>query len=296
MPSLKDLRRRIRTVDNTKLITRAMRSVAASKKRRTQERKERAEPYVNRLRELIGRLTGDAAFEGQPLAEEREVKKRLLVLISADRGLCGAFNATINRYAYDYYKTFAPGEADLLICGRRVRDYFRKRQCTAIKEYTEFAGNLITSSIMDIAKEICQLFLDREYDEIEFIHNYSVSAMSYRPRREILLPLKKENLEQPESTQAKTGVLHAQTEYIFEPDAKTLLERLLPMYVQTRVLYIFADAFSAEHQARMIAMTAANDNCEELLQTLTLEMNKARQSMITRELLDIVGGSEALSG
>ncbi|MEW6239140.1 MAG: ATP synthase F1 subunit gamma [Candidatus Omnitrophota bacterium] len=291
MPSLKQLRRRIRTVDNTKLITRAMRSVAASKMRRTHERRARAKAYTERLQALIARVAGSVGGEGQPLMERRDREKRLLVVFSSDRGLCGAFNAVIIRHANDRLHSL-PAGTGIYAVGKRAADFFRKHGAQIVGSHSDFRGNIDIPRILAIAKELQELFLRKEYDVIELIFNHAVTAMTYRPKMETLLPLNQEDLLRSLGEKAAGKPI----DYIFEPDAQTVLAQLLPKYLETKVLFTFVNAFAAEHQARMMAMTTANDNCNELLDSLTLQLNKARQSSITKELLEIVSGAEALKG
>ncbi|RJP18203.1 MAG: ATP synthase F1 subunit gamma [Candidatus Omnitrophota bacterium] len=293
MPSLKHLRRRLRTVSNTKLITRAMRSVSASKMRRAHERRDNARPYTTQLRNLVAQLVEHTGVEGQPLANKRDVKKRLVLIFSADRGLCGAFNATVIRFAQDYLHSLSTEQTALYIVGRRAFEHFRKREWTIDKSHNDFLGNVDVPRILNIAGELSDAFLRGDYDEIEMIHNQAITAMSYKTIRERFLPLEEEELVAPLKARDRTGM---NLDYIFEPDPKTLLSQYLPMLVKTKLLNSFVNAFAAEHQARMIAMTTANENCEELMDSLTLQLNKARQASITKELLEIVSGAEALKG
>jgi F-type H+-transporting ATPase subunit gamma len=291
MPSLKQLRQRLRTVNNTKMITRAMRSVAASKMRKTQDRRTQARPYVERLQALVAQVLNNVGSENQPLMEDRPVRKRLLVVFSSDRGLCGAFNATINRFALQTYEEKAD-KTDFYIIGRRAVSFFKKREATIHRQYSDFMGNIDVPRIFEIAKDLQQLFTSGEYDQIELLYNHAITAMVYRPKREQLLPLDPKQLEDEILRDSEEKHI----DYIFEPDPQWLLAGLLPKFVETKVFFTFIEAFAAEHQARRIAMSNANENCEEMLHDLTLELNKARQAMITKELLEIVGGAEALRG
>lgn len=290
MPSLKDLRRRIRTVKNTQLITRAMRSVAASKMRRTHERRDKARPYVDRLQQLVANLVNSVGSEGQPLLENREVNKRLMVVFSSDRGLCGAFNNTIARYAIDRAKEV--GDGTFYVVGKRAASAIRRQGIPIQASHEDFGGNVDVPRVLEIARELRDLFLSGEYDAVELVYNQAISAMNYRPHHELLLPLKQEELS-PSSDEDGAA---APIDYIFEPDPQTLLQQLLPKFLETKLLFTFVDAFAAEHQARMMAMAAANTNCRELIDSLTLEMNKARQTSITTEILEIVSGANALAG
>lgn len=287
MPSLKDLRRRIRTVKNTQLITRAMRSVAASKMRRTHERRDKARPYVERLQQLVANLVNSVGSEGQPLLENREVNKRLMVVFSSDRGLCGAFNNTIARYATDRAKEVKNGT--FYVIGKRAASTIRRQGFLIEKTHEDFSGNIDVPRILEIARELRDLFLSGKYDAVELIFNRAISAMNYRPHHELLLPLKQDELA------PSSGGAAAPIDYIFEPDPQTLLKELLPKFLETKLLFTFVDAFASEHQARMMAMAAANTNCRELIDSLTLEMNKARQTSITTEILEIVSGANALA-
>ena len=292
MLSLKQLRRRLRTVHNTKLITRAMRSVSASKMRKAQDRRSKAKPYADHLEALVARLVSAAGMEGQPLAAVRPVHKRLVVLFASDRGLCGAYNNSICRFGEEFLRLENRAETDLYLIGRRANDFFRKRGYSIAKAHTDFRGNMDTPRVLEIARELHDAFCAGTYDEILMIHHIAISGIVYRPKKEVLLPLKAEELLR----KAEVMKTHFKVDYLFEPDAVTVLAGVLPKYVETKVIYSFLDTLSAEHQARMLAMTTANNNCEELIGTLTLQINKARQSQITKELLEIVSGADALAG
>lgn len=294
MPSLKQLRRRLRTVTSTKLITRAMRSVAASKLRKTQDRRIKAKPYVNQLQSLVAQVLKNVSLEGQPLLQKRSTNKRLIVVFSSDRGLCGAFNATICRYVEELYSQANKDETSLYIVGKRAYSYFQKQKAQIAGHHIGFGGDIDVPQILKVAQDIQSRFLSGEVDQVELVYNHSLSAMIYRPRHEVFLPLQRDELLSSLGQQESEELW--ETDYIFEPDPKTLLGELLPKFVETKVLYTFIDAFSAEHQARMLAMTTANENCSELMDSLTLQANKARQGIITKELLEIVGGAEALRG
>lgn len=188
MPSLKALRRRVRTVKNTQLITRAMRSVAATKMRRTQDRRERANPYVRRLQELVASAIASAGVEGQPLLEERKTDRRLIVIFSSDRGLCGAFNNSICRFGDEALRNL-PADTGLYVIGKRAGDYFRKRGRNPIQTQIDFGGNIDLSRILEIARELRDFFLSGEYDRVELIYNRAISALAYRPARELFLQI-----------------------------------------------------------------------------------------------------------
>lgn len=269
-----------------------MRSVAASKMRKTQDARDHAKPYAEQIQALVSRLVKNTGLKGQPLAETRELTRRLAVIFASDRGLCGAFNSSICRYGDKRLREMADVPTDVFAIGRRSAAYFRKNGFNVVAAETEFRGNVDVPRILEINRRVAEMFTGGEYDEVVLMHNYPVSAMAYRPQRERLLPLNADDLVE----EAGDGEDAVQREYIFEPDPQTVLSVLLPKYVETKMLFTFLNSFTAEHQARMMAMSAANDNCEELIGTLTLQMNKARQTQITKEILEIVSGADALSG
>jgi len=292
MLSSKQLRRRLRTVNSTKLITRAMRSVSASKMHRTQERRARVRPYADRLRQLVAEVMRSVGGEGQPLMQRRESGRRLIVLFSSDRGLCGSFNHSILRYAADYADSLS-GEYAFYAIGTRAQKFLEKRGYEVVRAHRDFRGNIDLPRILEIARDIQNFFLQGGFNQVELIYNQALTAMTYRVRRERFLPLDAEALL---AGMEKDLAARERLEYIFEPDPRTILGTILPLYVETQIFYSFTDAFTAEHQARMMAMTTANQNCEELMSALTLQLNKARQSAITKEILEIMGGAEALKG
>lgn len=288
MRTLRALRRRIRTVDNTEQITRAMKTVSASKMRRAEERLRAGRPYAQSLEELVARLVGATGEIRHPLVLHRPVERSLLVLVTADRGLCGAFNGNIIRKAEDFLDEKGLRSVDLSCVGKKGRDYFRRRGYRIVAEYIDLGGKVDVARIRPITEEAVRRFLEGEVDEVFLGYNSFASVTVYRPTIAKFLPLEAESLG------AKTAV--EPLDYIFEPDATTILESILPRYLNSKMYITLAGAFTAEHSARMVAMTAASENCEELMRALTLEMNKARQSSITRELLEIISGAEALRG
>ncbi len=287
--NVKSLRRRLRSVRNTKQITRAMEMVSAAKLRRAQDLLMAGRPYAAKLQELLGRLAASATID-HPLFEKREVRRRLLVAVSADRGLAGAFNASIIKRAEALLRS-ADVATDLACVGKKVNDYFKTKSWTVAFAITDFAGKLTSERSNELADRLKELFLSGEYDEIVILYNAFVSTMIYRTTAEQLLPLDPDSLLGP-ARQAEAG--HG--DYILEPTPDLVFASLLPRYVRSKVYIVLAENFTSEHSARMIAMTAATKNCQELTDTLTLRMNKVRQAAITKEILEIVGGAEALKG
>ena len=287
--SLKALRRRIRSITSTKQVTRAMEMVSASKLRRAQSALFAARPYIRGLAALLGRLSPTAEATGHPLFAQRHVRKATLVLFTADRGLCGSYNANLIRIAEDHLKGHKLGTMDLVCVGRRGADYFSRRQWKVSAKYTAFGGVLDQAKSDALAQTLVERFLSEDSDEIYLLYSTYVSTAVSRPTYEKYLDLDLSALIRyapPEDRQA--------VDYTFEPSRERVFEQLLPNYLKAKILIALAEAFTSEHSARMLAMNNASKNCDEMVDSLTLSLNKARQSTITGDLLDIVGGAEAL--
>lgn len=286
--NVKALRRRLRSIRNTKQITRAMEMVSAAKLRRSQDLLLAGRPYARKLQELLGRLadSGDAT---DPLFEIRDVRRRALLLLTADRGLAGSFNTQIIKRAEAF---LCEHPQTVLHCvGRKGYDYFRGRRWEIVESVTDLAGKASAERAVSIADSLMQRFLSGEVDEVVLMYNAFVSTMVYRPTAEKLLPLDPEAL-----LAGKAAFPGPRLDYILEPTPSRVLSSLLPRYVRNKVYISLAETFTAEHSARMIAMSGATKNCEDLISSVGLRMNKARQSAITTEILEIVGGAEALKG
>lgn len=284
MPTLRDIRRRIRSVQNTQQITKAMEMVSAAKLRRAQARVEAARPYGLKLQQMLESLAGAASSLHHPLFEEREVKKRLLVLFTSDRGLCGSYNSNIVRTAMSYLKESRAESVKLGIVGRKAYDYFTKRPYLISFSITDLRATVDLIRIRQLATQITDMFRSGEVDEVKLLYTRFVSTVSYRITLERFLPV-----EKPESAAAGLP-----SDYIFEPDADTIFSNLVPSYCVTKILQAMLESFASEHGSRMISMGNATRNAGEMIDHLTLVRNKARQASITKELLDIVGGVEAL--
>lgn len=286
--NVKTLRRRLRSIRNTKQITRAMEMVSAAKLRRAQAVLEAGRPYADKLKELMLRL-GSSGSISHPLIERREVKTRWLVLVTADRGLAGAFNAQIIKQAeHLLHKSEVP---TALVCiGKKGYDYFRAKKVPLLWSVTDLGGRLIAQRIEQIGAFLREGFLSGQTDEIVFLYNKFISTLVYKPQLEIFLPVGV--LTSAEG--ANEPAPRANREYLLEPTADDLLAALLPRYLNNRIYIMLAETFTAEHSARMVAMSGATRNCDELTDKLTLKMNKARQAAITKEIIEIVSGAEAL--
>ena len=287
MPTLRDIQRRIRSVQSTQKITRAMKLVAAAKLRRAQERILAARPYANKMAELLGHLVSGADGDGHPLLEQREGPRRQIVIITADRGLAGAFNSSIIRRGVELIRESSAAELTLVVVGRKARDFFRRRPHTIKRDMIGFWDRLAYSHACELADYFMQQYLDNEVDEVFLLYNEFRSVAFQRPVRVRLLPIPR--AETGAGEEAAEGV-----DYIYEPSAGAILGDLLPRHVRMQVYRALMESLAGEYGARMTAMEAATKNAKDMIEVLTIQYNKARQEKITKELLDIVGGAEAL--
>lgn len=302
MPSLKAIRKRIVSVKSTQKITRAMKMVAGARLNRAQQRITELRPYAVKTQEVLAELT-QRAFQAQeqstsegaefageddqlhPLLVKREEKRVMLIVLTSDRGLCGAFNANINKRAEREWKTRTENgqEVSLVVIGRKGRDYLSRRG--AELEYLPgIWENLRHDTAKIVGEKVLPAFLRKEVDAIYIVYNEFKSAMSQYVACERLLPV---------PPVADTDEVDA-SDFLFEPDRGTLLEVLAPMYVDISILRALFESMASELGARMTAMDSATKNASEMIESLTLQYNKARQAAITKELMEIIGGSEAI--
>jgi len=285
---VKLLNKRIRSVRNTQQITKAMKMVAAAKLQRSQGKMLAARPYSRKLAELMGQLAAKADI-GHPLFEVRPVARRLFVVITSDKGLCGSYNTNLLKLAHKAVDaSIAEGvETGVYAVGRKGADYFRKRGYTVFASHTDFGGDMNSERGKLVGDKVVGSFLDRTFDEIRVVYAQFVSTMTQKPTEAGLLPIAPEAAAGGE---AKGSDL----EYIWEPSQEELFAVLLPLYLRNRVFMTLSEAFTSEHAARMTSMSAATENAGEMIDALTLQRNRERQAAITSELLDIVGGANAL--
>jgi F-type H+-transporting ATPase subunit gamma len=286
MATLRDIRRRIRSVQSTQKITRAMKLVAAAKLRRAQDRILSARPYASQMAELLGHLVTGADGAAHPLLEVREGPRRQIVVITADRGLAGAFNSSIIRRAQEFIRASNAVELTLVLVGRKGRDFFRRRPVSVKHTMVGFWDRLAYDHASELADYFMKQYLDGEVDEVHLIYNEFRSVAVQRPVREQLLPIPR--------AETGEGAGAAEVEYIYEPGPEAILGDLLPRHVRMQVYRALMESLAGEYGARMTAMEAATKNASEMISLLTIQYNKARQEKITKELLDIVGGAEAL--
>jgi F-type H+-transporting ATPase subunit gamma len=286
MADIKALRKRVATVRSTQQITKAMKMVAAAKLRRSQEAVEHARPYAERIERLLGTLATNEEASRHPLIAQREEKRIHLVLITGDRGLCGAYNSSLVRRA-DAFLAAHPG-ATLTVAGRRGAEYFRRRHVEVEEQLPGPVGAPIVETASALATALATRVLDGKTDAVYVICSEFHSVLSQVPTTTRLIPVA---LAEGDDAEGAT-----RPDYLYEPSGAAVLADLVPRYVTAQVTRAFLEAVASEHGARMTAMDSATRNASELIDRLTLEMNRARQATITKELMEIVGGAEALKG
>lgn len=286
MPSLKAIRKRISSVRNTQKITKAMKMVSAAKLRRAQEAALAARPYAQKLTELLRSVAAATGDTAHPLLRTVARPERVhLVIITADRGLCGAYNAAVIRQAETFLRSDAGRGASLTIVGRKGVEYFRRRSAPIADRHVQIGGPSIGLA-REIAGKVASEFAEGRVDRVELLYSAFRSALSQVPTFETLFPVAVET--------AAEGA--PPLEYVMEPDRSSLLARLLPQLVEVRIYRALLEAVASEHAARMTAMDSATGNAAKMIFSLTLAMNRARQAAITKELMEIVSGAEALAG
>lgn len=287
MPSARDIRRRIRTVRNIEQITNAMKMVAAARLRKAQDRVQAARPYALQMQSLMRRIAGAAGEITHPLLVQREGNRLAVVLFTSDRGLCGSYNVNLCRLAMSRLSERAPDEAKLIVFGRKGRDYMRRRGWTP-HAYFPVPSEGTFADVRPVAGMVRALFEQNEVDQVDLVFARFVSPMVQRPAVLRLLPV-----EPPKPDEEQVS---APANYIFEPAPAELLSHLLPRYVDTQLFQALLEAVASEHGARMTAMSNATNNASEMIERLTLDLNRARQAGITKELTEIVTGVDALKG
>jgi F-type H+-transporting ATPase subunit gamma len=288
MATLRDIKQKISGVKKTKQITRAMNMVAAARLRSTQGKMENFAPYARKFSEVLGNLAGQLNTEAHPLLGKREKVSRVELLhFTADRGLCGSFNMnSINRAEKWVKEQGAKGlEVRLTLVGKKGRDYFKRRTVPVSASHTNIYGAADISFVNKMTAGFIQRFLSGEADEVYVLFSRFVSMAKQEPALVKLIPI-----EPPKQEGAEAG----KVDYLYEPSSEQLLVELLPKHISVQILNAFLQQETSEHAARMAAMDNATKNCSELISSLTLVFNKARQAAITAELMDIVGGAEAL--
>jgi F-type H+-transporting ATPase subunit gamma len=284
MATLKQLRHRIRSVKSTQQITKAMEMVAAAKLKRAQDRVLASRPYAARIAGMLQSLAGSAASLAHPLFEVRPIERRAVVVIASDKGLCGSYNMNIFRGVEALLADSPPEAIALLAVGRRANQYFVKRPWPMPYRMAEVGDQVDPTKARALALELTRMYLAKEVDLVELAYTQFISTMNRRFRVEPILPIR-----------AAEAEAHANAaNYIFEPSPDAIFGTLLPRYVENRVLQAMAESLASEHGARMVSMGAATKNAADVIDHLTLVLNRLRQAAITREISEIVGGADAL--
>ena len=287
MPSLIDLRRRRRSVQNTRQITKAMKMVSAAKLRRTQENALAARPYAKLLREMMASILAneprDSAALDHPLLQRRKEKRVLLLLLSGDKGLCGAFNGNVLRASEGFLAEREGKQIELELIGKRGLDYYRRRNASISGGWPNVFQRIELETVRKISGKVMERFINEEVDSVYLLFNEFKSVLTQQVVLRRLLPA-----EMPAADKSTA------MEYIYEQPAADIFRNLLPKYVETNIYQAMAESAAAEHAARMTAMDSATRNAEEMIEKLTLHLNRVRQASITKEIIEIVSGAAAL--
>jgi len=284
MPSTIDIRRRIRSVKNTQQLTRAMKMVATAKLRRAQERMYAARPYAGGLRQVLASVASRVDISAHPLLQVREPERNIVVIVvTADRGLCGAFNANVIRAAQNFIRTSDFQGVELLTIGRRAGDFFRRRPIP-IRRSVMVAQALSIEVAREIADSLIKDFIDEKIDGVYVVYNEFKSLIAQHVRAERLLPIAREFDADPD---------RPAIDYLYEPGPEQILSDLLPKHIEFQLYRVLLESAAAEQGARMTAMEAATKNASDLIDHLTLTYNRIRQAAITKEIIEIVSGASA---
>jgi F-type H+-transporting ATPase subunit gamma len=281
VPALLDLRRRLRSVKSTQQITRAMKMVSSARLRRAQEQVFAARPFARRMLEVLNSVVARADQRLHPLLDERAPERVLLVVISSDKGLCGGFNANINRAAAQFLADRGSRGVEMIVIGRKARDYFRQRHVKVKAERVGLFQDLRYATAHTIAKELIQEFTEYRTDQVVLVYNEFKSVIQQRVVVEQLLPIKPQAFDPKQPPQ----------DYLYEPSPAKIFEQMLPKHVEVQVWRALLESSAAEHGARMTAMDTATNNAADAISRLTLYMNKVRQAAITKEIIEVVSGS-----
>jgi F-type H+-transporting ATPase subunit gamma len=287
MATMRQIRSRIRVAKNIQQITKAMKMVAAARLKRAQDRVQAARPYSEKMREVMGSLAGAAAGAIEhPLLERREVQNTGILLVTADRGLAGSYNSAIIRRTAELIREFEPQRLKLYIVGKKGNAFFRRRGFNVVETLTVNANAVAFSEAVEITRVIRTAFESGEIDELYICYTKFLTAITQQPKVIKLLPI-----ETPEADENAPS-----QDYLFEPEPEQLLGELLPRYLVNQIYQALLESIASEHGSRMTSMSSATDNAGKMISTLTLQLNRARQAGITKEISEIVGGAEALKG
>lgn len=285
MQALREIRRRIRSVQNTQQITKAMEMVAAARLKKAQSKVESSRPYSYKLHFLLKNLSRVKGVAFHPLFQKREqIKNILLFLITSDRGLCGPFNTNTIKKAESFLKNYEKNKVGLITVGKKGFNFFRKKHWEIEQKYLGLEGRVEISQLKSMTNLLIELFLSKKVDEVYILYTKFINPVTSEVTLEKFLDIESEKEEKEE------------IEYIFEPNIDKIFKVLLPKYCINKIQMALFESFASEHGSRMTAMSSATKNAEEMIEELTLTRNKLRQSAITREMLEIASGAEALKG
>lgn len=291
MANLKEVRNRIASVSSTQQITKAMKMVSAAKLKRATNAIIQLRPYANKLKDILGNLSASLEESTSPYIQERDPKRVLIVVVSSNRGLAGAFNANVIKTANQlitqkYQEQFRKGNVSIVAIGKKVQDYYERRKYRVVGNNNELYSNLTFENASKITEAIMAGFVNGDFDRVEVVYNQFKNAAVQLLTTEQLLPLPKTRV---------AGEVKSKTDYILEPSKEEIVEQLIPKSIKIQLYKAILDSHASEHGARMTAMDKATDNAGELLRSLKLSYNQARQAAITTELTEIVSGAAALS-
>jgi len=284
MASLKDLRNKIKSIKSIQQVTNAMKMVAAAKLRKSQESMEKARPYTRAIEDMINHLIPDVDRSILPILESRKANKRLLLVITADRGMAGAFNANVIKKTEQILNEFNSKNCFLICIGKKSHDYFKRRDYQILESYRDFWNSLNINQAIDIGNSIVSKYIDREFDVVDVIYNEFISVGSQRIIAKKLLPIEYNPEEKIKS------------DIIYEPSKEKIVKTLIPKHLNIQLWQFLLESNASEQAARMVAMENATDNAGEIISDLSIEYNKARQAAITTEIIEIVSGANALEG
>lgn len=289
MATLRDVKKRIKTVVSTERITKAMEMVAAAKLRKAQQKVEQTRPYSQKMDEMLQHLAAGSTGEiVHPYFEQREIKKTTLVVFTSDRGLCGSFNSNVIRRASKWLASNKESDIEIVTVGKRANDHFKRRQWPLVENFSDWGGVLQMDIVRRMVSFLTDRFVSGETDRIHLYFTRFLSTVRYEIIGEDYLPIPPPEID-PDS--GGTNI-----DYLFEPDPEAIYASLMPSYATTKMVTAMVESLASEHGSRMMAMGNATTNAGEMIQSLTLEYNKARQGQITKELLEVISGAEALVG
>ena len=284
MANLKDIRNKIKSVKSIQQVTKAMKMVAAAKLRKSQDNMEKARPYSGSMQETINSILPDINRSLLPILDNRPIKKSLFIVVSADRGMAGGFNANVIKRTENEINAFGKDNSELICIGKKAYDHFKVRNYNMVKHYVDFWNDLKFNSAKSIGDDIVERYRNKEIDSVHFIYNEFKSVASQIVRSEKLFPLEYREIDSDKSTDSK----------VFMPSKDEIVRTLIPKYINVQIWQYFLESNASEQAARMLAMENATENAGEMISDLSLEYNKARQAAITTEIIEIVSGANAL--